>query len=127
MNATVYSLDQVAEDNPVPHLFRQRIMGDQMLFAHVRLEKGCHVNPHHHVSEQIAYIVTGRVKWTLGEPGTPEHREQIVEAGSVIHLPSNFPHGVDALEDTLIIDILSPPGEMGVDAQGRGHQPAVRG
>lgn len=30
----------------------------------------------------------------------------------------NFPHGVDALEDTLIIDLLSPPGAMGIDSQG---------
>jgi hypothetical protein len=35
----------------------------------------------------------------------------------VVVLPSNFPHGVTAVERTLIFDVLSPPGEMGVDSQ----------
>lgn len=99
-------------------LFRKRVSGERILLAHVRLEKGCHVALHHHDNEQVAYVLSGRVRWTLGAPGSPESRTIVVEGGTVIHLPSGFPHGVDALEDTLIIDLLSPPGEMGVDRQG---------
>jgi hypothetical protein len=35
----------------------------------------------------------------------------------ILHLPSNLRHGVVAIEDTLIMDILSPPGAMGIDSQ----------
>lgn len=115
MDAAVYRLDDVAEDNPAPLLFRKRVSGERILLAHVRLEKGCHVPVHHHEQEQVAYVVSGQVTWTLGEEGTPERRQITVEGGTVVHLPSNFPHGVDALEDTVIVDLLSPPGEMGVD------------
>ena len=117
MNAKIYALNEVAQDNPVPRLLRRRVTGDRILFAEVHLQAGCHVALHDHENEQIAYIVSGKVKWTLGAEGSAERREIILEGGNVLHLPSHFPHGVDALEDTLIIDLLSPPGEMGVDRQ----------
>lgn len=115
MDARIVPLSDVEEDSPVPLLHRKRVSGERILLAHVRLEKGCKVALHRHENEQVAYVVEGKVKWFLGEPGTAEHREVIVEGGTVLHLPSNFPHGVDALEDTLIVDLLSPPGDMGVD------------
>jgi quercetin dioxygenase-like cupin family protein len=118
MDATIYRLDELQQDGPVPLLRRRQIFGERILFAQVRLEKGCHVDLHAHENEQIAYVVSGKVKWYLGEPGTPERREFVAEGGTVIHLPSGFPHGVDALEETLIIDLLSPPGPMGVDRIG---------
>ena len=117
MDARIYPLEEVSQDNPVPHLLRRKITGERILFAEVHLKAGCHVALHNHENEQIAYIVSGKVKWTLGAEGSPERREIVLEGGNVLHLPSHFPHGVDAIEDTLIIDLLSPPGEMGVDRQ----------
>lgn len=86
-----------------------------MLAARVLLHPGCEVAVHHHESEQMSIIVSGKIKWILGE----ERREVIVEGGSILHLPSNFPHGVVAIEETLIYDILSPVGLMGIDRQGK--------
>ena len=60
------------------------------------------------------------MRWRLGEEGSAEYREQEVGGGTVVLLPGGFPHGVDALEDTVILDVLSPPGPMGVDRQGGG-------
>ncbi|MEA2554578.1 MAG: hypothetical protein QOJ65_2754 [Fimbriimonadaceae bacterium] len=96
------------------------ITGEKMMVARVHLEKGCHVATHFHESEQIAIVVSGRVRWGLGGEGTPERREVEMRGGEVMLLPSNVPHSVDALEDTEIIDVLSPVGPMGVDSQ-RGH------
>ena len=88
-----------------------------MLWAHVELAKGCEVATHFHENEQIAYVISGRVLWRLGEVGSADYTEQESVGGTVVHLPSNFPHGVLALEDSVILDVLSPPGEMGVDHQ----------
>lgn len=88
-----------------------------MLWALVHLEKGCHVAPHSHVSEQIAYVISGRARWTFGNPGEENHFTQETGAGEVVLLPSHLVHGVDALEDTHILDVLSPPGAMGIDRQ----------
>lgn len=90
-----------------------------MLWAYVELAKGCHVASHFHDSEQIAYVVRGKLLWRLGEEGTDGFSEVVVEGGTVIHLPSNVPHSVTALEDAVVLDVLSPPGEMGVDRQVR--------
>lgn len=102
----------VPTDTPIPLLSRQKIEGTNMLFAMVNLSKGCLVPVHSHVSEQFAYVISGRVKWTLGEEG----RNVTVTGGHVVRLPSNFPHGVEALEDTVILDVLAPVGAMGVDS-----------
>lgn len=111
--------DEIEADHPIPLLHRKLVTGEQILVAMVSLEKGCHVALHHHVSEQIAYVMSGRVRWSLGMPGTAERREFEMTGGEVLHLPSNLPHEVFALEDTTILDMLSPPGPMGVDSQGK--------
>lgn len=118
MAASVYRWSAVEPDNPIEGLLRRRLFGARMMVAKVRLEPGCHVATHTHDSEQIAMIVQGRVVFRLGEPGSSEYEEREVVGGDVVVLPSNFPHGVDAIEATDILDVLCPIGEMGVDRQG---------
>ena len=118
MDALVVGLEQLEEDQPIDRLARRRLFGENMLWAHVRLAAGCHVAQHSHPNEQIAFVISGCVRWRLGAEGSAEYREQEVCGGTVVHLPGGFPHGVDAVEDTVILDVLSPPGEMGVDRQG---------
>lgn len=115
MEPTPYRWSDVSQDQPIAKLTRQRVFGEQMLLANVHLEKGCLVALHQHVSEQMAVILSGHVRWTLGKG--EEQRLIEMRGGEAIHLPANCWHGVEALEDTQIIDILSPPGEMGVDRQ----------
>ena len=117
MNATNYQWDDAPSDKPIPLLSRRKIEGEKMLVARVFLEQGCKVTKHQHESEQIAVHLSGKVLWRVGEPGSPEYREVILGGGEVMVLPSNVPHSVDALEDTLIVDVLSPIGPMGVDSQ----------
>lgn len=103
----------VEADNPIALLTRQKVEGHNMLVVMVRLDKGCHVAVHHHESEQFACVISGRVTWTLGEDG---EKVEVV-GGQIVHLPPHFPHGVDADEDSVILDILAPVGAMGVDSQ----------
>ncbi len=67
---------------------------------------------HEHESEQMAVVVSGRVRWTIGE----DRIEVEMGGGEVLQLPSWVWHGVTALEDTIFFDILSPPGPRGIDA-----------
>ncbi|MFM9874348.1 MAG: cupin domain-containing protein [Fimbriimonadaceae bacterium] len=113
MDVSITKIGDAEFDHPIPLLDRWKVTGEQMLVAKVVLHPGCEVAVHHHVSEQMAVILSGKVKWILGE----ERREVVVEGGTILHLPSNFPHGVVAIEETHIIDILSPVGAMGVDGQ----------
>lgn len=116
MSAEIHKIEDIQPDHPIEHLTRRRMIGEKMLFAYVDLAKGCNVALHAHESEQIAYVVSGKVKFLLGDPASSGYEERIVQGGEVVRLPSNFPHGVIALEDTVIADILSPPAAMGVDS-----------
>ena len=119
MDKLVRRWEDIAPDNPIPMLYRQMLSGDRILVDMVKLEPGCKVALHHHESEQIAYVISGRVKWGIGEPGSADRREFEMTDGEVLHLPSNLPHEVLAIEETRILDMLSPPGPMGVDSQGQ--------
>jgi quercetin dioxygenase-like cupin family protein len=117
MIAAAIKWSEVAPDFPIAKLSRQLVQGSQMLLANVRLEKGCVVALHQHVSEQMAIVLSGHVMWTVGADTDPDQQKIEMRGGEVMRLPGNVWHGVEALEDTHIIDVLSPPGAMGVDSQ----------
>ena len=61
-------------------------------------------------------VISGKIRFDLGEQGSPDRREVVLEGGSVLHLPGNLPHSAEALEDTLVYDIFSPVSEgTGID------------
>jgi len=84
------------------------ITGDRIMLAHVYLKKGCVVPKHSHENEQLTYILEGALRFRVGED---DAEEIVVRAGEVLHLPSNLPHEAHALEDTLDVDVFSPPRE----------------
>jgi quercetin dioxygenase-like cupin family protein len=93
-------------------LERRLITGDRMMLAHVYLKKGCIVPKHSHDNEQITYILEGALKFWVGEDGS---QEITVRAGEVLLIPSNVPHKAEALEETLDVDVFSPPRQDWLD------------
>lgn len=93
-------------------LERRLITADRMMLAHVYLEKGCIVPKHSHENEQLTYILEGALKFWIGENG---EEELTVRGGEVLVIPSNVPHKAEALEDTLDVDIFSPPRQDWLD------------
>lgn len=83
---------------------RAGFRGEQVLLVMNWLEPGMKVNPHSHPFEQIAYIVQGRIKFTIDGEVTE------VGAGEVIHIPANAVHcGEPIGEETCMnLDIFSP-------------------
>lgn len=108
MNASVrwYRWDDLPRERVTDQLDRRLITGERLMLAHVYLKKGCVVPKHAHENEQLTYILEGALKFWIGEDGG----EAItVRAGEVLHIPSNVPHKAEALEDTLDVDVFSPP------------------
>ena len=93
-------------------LERRLITADRMMLAHVYLEKGCIVPKHSHENEQLTYILEGALHFWIGEDG---EEELTVRAGEVLVIPSNVPHKAEALEDTLDVDVFSPPRQDWLD------------
>ena len=77
--------------------------GDRATVVEVTVAKGTAVPVHQHDHEQVGYVARGRLLFEIGG----ETRE-LVEGDSYLAL-SNVPHGVTALEDSIAIDIFSPP------------------
>ena len=85
---------------------RRFVNAERIMLAQVFLRKGAVVPTHVHESEQVTYIVEGALRLWLGEAG---EQDVTVRAGEVLTIPSNVPHKAEALEDTLDVDVFSPP------------------
>ncbi len=88
-----------------PLLDRQMVVGEQIMVARVLLKKGCVVPEHSHHNEQVTYILEGALKFDI------DGRQIVVHAGEVLCIPPNMPHRAEALEDTVDLDVFTPPRE----------------
>jgi quercetin dioxygenase-like cupin family protein len=103
---THYRWEEMPKEQVSAMLDRRLITGDRMMLAHVYLKKGCIVPRHQHENEQLTYILEGSIRFWIGED---EKQQIVVSAGEVLHIPSNVWHKAEAVEDTLDVDIFSPP------------------
>ncbi len=111
-HVTQYKWDDIPKEQLTDSLARRLITGDRMMLAHVYLKKGCVIPRHSHDNEQLTYILEGALHFYIGED---EKEEVTVRAGEVLHIPSNVPHKAVALEDTVDVDIFSPPRQDWLD------------
>lgn len=114
--AVLYRRDELPVDRPMPLITRRRVIGEQMMVSDIELGKGLHVPTHQHENEQIVMVMSGRLRLRVGAKDADNRREFTLGPGDVLHLPSNVPHEAEALEDTHVLDLFSPPSEQtGVD------------
>lgn len=109
---THYRWDDMPKEPVTELLSRRLITSERMMLAHVYLDKGSIVPQHSHENEQITYILEGALRFWIGENG---EEEVIVRAGEVLVIPSNVVHKAEAIENTLDVDIFSPPRQDWLD------------
>ena len=97
--------NDVEREEMNPLLYRQLIVGGEVMLARILLKKGCIVPWHSHVNEQLSSIFEGALKFWI------DGKEIVVRGGEVLVIPPNMPHKAEALEDTLAIDTFHPPRE----------------
>ena len=111
-NVTHHRWNDIPKEKLSEVLDRRLITGDRMMLAHVYLKKGCVVPRHSHENEQLTYILEGGLRFWIG----PDESQVIdVLAGEVLHIPSFVQPKAEALEDTLDVDIFSPPRQDWLD------------
>jgi quercetin dioxygenase-like cupin family protein len=111
-SVTWYRWADIPREVVSPLLDRKLITGDRMMLSHVYLKKGCIVPKHSHENEQLTYILEGALRFWIGED---QNEEVVVRAGEVLHIPSHVPHKAEALEETLDVDVFSPPRQDWLD------------
>jgi quercetin dioxygenase-like cupin family protein len=95
--------DRVEREQLTPLLQRQFFSTSQLTVARFELKKGCVVPEHHHHNEQVTSVFQGALKLSFSG------QEVTVRAGETISIPPNLRHSAEALEDTLVIDVFTPP------------------
>ena len=111
-DVTFYRWEDMPRERVSGLLERRLITADRMMLGHIYLEKGCIVPKHSHENEQLTYVLEGALHFWIGEDGA---KELTVRAGEVLVIPSGVPHKAEALEDTLDVDIFSPPRQDWLD------------
>jgi len=84
---------------------RRMIVGQNEMIVRWEFRKGGVAARHSHPNEQIVMMVRGRLRLGVGEV------ELILKEGDIVVVPPHLPHEAEALEDTIVIDIFSPPRE----------------
>lgn len=90
----------------VPGIRRKTLCyGDATLISEFRLDAG-HVLPRHaHPQEQTGYLVSGRLRMTIGD------RTCEAGPGDSWCIPGGVEHGAEVLEDSVAVEVFSPVRE----------------
>jgi quercetin dioxygenase-like cupin family protein len=111
--STLHNWDTI-EIEPMNSLIgRQFVTGTHTMLARILLKQGAHVPLHSHPNEQIAYVLSGCLKFVLHEPDSV--RSVTLRPGDVLCIPPHLPHEAFALEDTIDLDIFTPPRQDWID------------
>lgn len=108
--------DELPIEELMPLIGRRLIYSEKMMLAHVYLKTGAIVPAHDHINEQFTYVLSGTLRFWLGEHAdAPGDVYTDVGAGDVLVIPSNVRHRAEALEDTLDVDVFNPPRQDWID------------
>ena len=99
-----YKWESVAVEQLADKIRRRMIVGTREMLVQWELRKGAVVARHSHMHEQIVVMV-GRLRLIVGND------ETIMGSEDIVVIPPNVPHEAYALEDTVVMDIFSPPRE----------------
>ena len=87
-------------------LVKPLIKGDEMTFLEIHYAAGVGAPLHMHTHESIAYVVRGKVKSTVGS------EEFIMGPGDVCRHPKGVLHGLEAIEESVVVEVKSPAPDI---------------
>jgi quercetin dioxygenase-like cupin family protein len=87
-------------------LVKALIRGDEMTLLEIHYAAGVGAPLHTHTHESIAYVVKGKVKSTVGG------EEFIMGPGDACRHPRGVLHGLEALEDSVVVEIKAPAPDL---------------
>jgi quercetin dioxygenase-like cupin family protein len=85
--------------------FKTVAYGEKTHLTEFHLSKGSVIPEHSHPQEQTGYLVSGRLTFRIGAE-TFEARP-----GDGWNIGGGVAHGVDVLDDSVVIEVFSPPRE----------------
>jgi quercetin dioxygenase-like cupin family protein len=98
-------INQVIPKDLFPGVSGRYIHGQGTTFGYVDLKKDSTVKLHHHINEQITFILEGELEMEIGG------ERMILKPGNFHVITSNTPHSARALSDCIAIDVFCPVRE----------------
>ncbi|KAB2887893.1 MAG: cupin domain-containing protein [Desulfobulbaceae bacterium] len=81
------------------------VFGEKTLFSEFRMQAGSTLPSHSHLYEQTGYLVSGKIRLTIGD------EVFTVEPGDSWCIKSNVSHSAEILVDSVAIEVFSPVRE----------------
>jgi quercetin dioxygenase-like cupin family protein len=85
--------------------FKTIASGEKTHLTEFRLSQGTTIPTHSHPHEQTGYLVSGRMTFLI------EDEVFDAEPGDGWNIAGNIEHGVEVLEDSIVIEVFSPVRE----------------
>jgi quercetin dioxygenase-like cupin family protein len=116
-----YRWDQIEREELSPGIGRQVIHTSGLTMARIYLKKGAIVPRHQHPNEQVSWVLEGLLRFEF------DSGEEVVGVGGVMQIAENEAHLVEALEDSIALDVFRPARQdwlRGEDSYLRNPPPA---
>ena len=81
---------------------------DNLMIVEVHFDAGTTAPLHHHVHEQITYVMSGKFEFTVGD------KIYVVGAGDSLYNQPNIEHGATCLEASTLLEFSTPHPEAPV-------------
>ena len=95
----------MAAERLTDSISRRMVSGEREMLVRWEFKKGAVAGRHSHPHEQVVMMVTGKLRLSVDDV------EVIMGPNDIYVISSGIPHEAEALEDTVVIDIFSPPRE----------------
>jgi quercetin dioxygenase-like cupin family protein len=82
------------------------LIGDRIAMLEIRMARGARSQGHAHTHESLLYVISGSLRTTIGD------QTVVVRQGEACRHPENMVHSVEALEDTLFLEVKAPAPEL---------------
>jgi quercetin dioxygenase-like cupin family protein len=102
---TLHDWAAIPLESMTPLLGRRVLHTERCTLARLEMKKGAVVPVHSHDNEQVTSVISGRLLFRSGDT------TQEVGPGEMLLLPSWLPHGVEVLEDAVVLDLFVPRRE----------------
>jgi quercetin dioxygenase-like cupin family protein len=100
-----YTWEKIPAEQLDHNIVRRMIVGQKEMLVRWEFKKGALAARHSHPHEQVVMMVHGKLRLAVGDD------ETIMGPQDIVVIPPQVPHEAEALEDTVVIDIFSPPRE----------------
>lgn len=102
----IVTQEQAPQVVMIPGLYRRTMAtGERVMVVEIYLERGTLVPTHQHPHEQAGYVISGKVTFTIAGS------EYTLLPGDTYAIPGGVDHQALAHQDTVLVEIFSPPRE----------------